>query len=84
MPRHYVYILNCGNTHLYTGYTVDLQRRISEHIRGIGSKFTRSHLPVELVYSESYSSKSKALRRELEIKCLSRAKKLRLISSRDA
>ncbi|MGH2639685.1 MAG: GIY-YIG nuclease family protein, partial [Rhabdochlamydiaceae bacterium] len=59
MTRHYVYILNCGNTHLYTGYTVDLQRRLYQHSKGIGSKFTRSHLPVELVYTESHASRSK-------------------------
>ncbi len=78
---HFVYILDCGGRYLYTGYTVDLARRIYEHSRGAGSKFTRSHLPVSLVYSESLESRSEALKREISIKRLTRAKKLTLIKS---
>ena len=78
--RHFVYVLNCANKYLYTGYTVDLPRRLLQHRRGIGSKFTRSHLPVELVYSEAFRSRSLALKREFAIKKLPRAKKLLLIA----
>ncbi|MFI5422264.1 MAG: GIY-YIG nuclease family protein [Nitrososphaerales archaeon] len=79
--KHFVYILNCGGGYLYTGYTIDLARRIYEHSRGVGSKFTRSHLPVSLVYSEVLESRSQALRREISIKRLPRLKKLSLIKS---
>ncbi|MHB1867642.1 MAG: GIY-YIG nuclease family protein [Nitrososphaerales archaeon] len=80
--RHHVYILSCRNDYLYTGYTISLRRRLSQHKKGIGSKFTRSHLPVRLVYSESYSSRSEALKREIAIKRLPRSKKVLLISNR--
>jgi len=75
-------MLNCSGGFLYTGYTVDLQRRMVEHRRGIGSKFTRSHLPVELVYWETLPTRSLALRREFGIKKLSRSDKLHLIANK--
>ncbi|MDG6906165.1 MAG: GIY-YIG nuclease family protein [Nitrososphaerota archaeon] len=77
---HHVYVLRCRGDYLYTGYTIDLEKRLLQHNRGLGSKFTRSHLPVALVYSETFSSRSLALKRELEIKRLPRKKKLTLIS----
>lgn len=77
---HYVYILRCKDGSLYTGYTTDLSRRVWEHnYSSKSAKYTRSRRPVVLVYSESYSSKSEALRREYAIKQLSRADKLKLI-----
>ena len=79
MKRHHVYILSCRDGYLYTGYTTNLRRRFSQHKAGKGSKFTRSHLPVKLVYHESYKSMSEALRREIAIKRLSRAAKIGLI-----
>ncbi|MFI5420552.1 MAG: GIY-YIG nuclease family protein [Nitrososphaerales archaeon] len=79
--RHFVYILNCGGGYLYTGYTIDLARRIYEHSQGAGGKFTRSHLPVSLVYSEVLETRSQALKREISIKRLPRLKKLNLIKS---
>ncbi|MGA2874050.1 MAG: GIY-YIG nuclease family protein [Nitrososphaerales archaeon] len=79
MPRwHHVYILSCRGDYLYTGYTIDVTRRLAQHNKGVGSRFTRSHLPVKLVYSESYPSRSAALKRELQIKRLSRKRKLLL------
>ena len=75
----YVYILRCGDGSLYTGITLDLQRRLRAHSSGRGARYTRSHLPVELVYYETASDRSAALRREAAIKKLSRQEKLRMI-----
>lgn len=77
----YVYILRCADDTLYTGYTDDPERRLRVHNAGKGAKYTRSRLPVELVYRETLENKSAALRRELEIKGLTREKKLALIAA---
>ena len=76
---NYVYILRCGDGTLYTGCTNDLPRRLQAHQSGRGAKYTRSRLPVELVYQEACADKSAALRREYEIKQLTRVQKLKLI-----
>ncbi|MBQ9330912.1 MAG: GIY-YIG nuclease family protein [Oscillibacter sp.] len=76
----YVYILRCGDGSLYTGCTDDVARRLAAHQRGRGAKYTRSHLPVELVYREAVEDRSAALRREAAIKRLSRQEKLSLIA----
>ena len=77
----YVYMLRCGNGSLYTGYTDDVERRLAVHQSGKGGKYTRSHLPVELVYREELPDKSAALRREAAIKRLARQEKIALIES---
>ena len=74
-----VYILQCGDGSLYTGISTDVARRLEEHRSGKGAKYTRSRGPLELVYEENCPDKSAALRRELEIKALPRAEKLKLI-----
>ena len=74
-----VYILRCGDGSLYTGISTDVQRRLAEHRSGKGAKYTRSRGPLELVYQEECPDKSAALKRELEIKALPRAEKLKLI-----
>ena len=74
-----VYILRCGDGTLYTGITNDLDRRLRTHSAGRGAKYTRARLPVELVYREPSPDKSSALRRELEIKAMTREDKLKLI-----
>lgn len=76
----YVYMLRCADGTLYTGYTDDPERRARVHNAGKGAKYTRSRLPVELVYREVFGDKSAALRREWEIKRLTRAQKLALIA----
>ncbi|WP_224270431.1 GIY-YIG nuclease family protein [Haloprofundus salinisoli] len=76
---HYVYVVECADGSYYTGYTTDVQRRVAEHDAGDGAKYTRGRTPVELVHSESYPSKSAAMRREYEIKQLSRRQKERLV-----
>ena len=74
-----LYILRCGDGSLYTGISTDVARRLEEHRSGKGAKYTRSRGPLELVYVEDCEDKSAALRRELEIKSLSRVEKLKLI-----
>lgn len=76
---NWVYILRCADDTLYCGWTNDLEHRLKTHNSGKGAKYTRSRLPVELVYSECADSPSAALRRECEIKKLSRREKLELI-----
>ena len=78
----FVYMLRCGDGSLYIGWTNDLARRLKAHSSGKGSRYTRSHLPVELIYTEEYNSKEEAMAREFALKQLSRAEKLRLIEER--
>jgi putative endonuclease len=78
-PWH-VYIVRCADASLYTGIAKDLTARVSEHNAGGGAKYTRSRLPVELVYNEEACDRSAALRREAAIKRLSTEKKRELIT----
>ena len=75
-----VYVLRCRTGELYTGCTTDLERRVREHRSGSGGKFTRSRLPVTVVYKEESKNRSEALRREYAIKKMSRKEKLVLVS----
>ena len=75
---HYVYVLNCAKGELYTGYTVDPKKRIKLHNLGIASKFTRSRLPVSMIHLEKFRTKSRALKREIQIKKMKRRDKQRL------
>ncbi len=77
----YVYILKCKDSTYYTGYTVDIDRRLAEHQQGLASKYTRGRTPVELVYLESLPTKSEAMQREHQIKRLTRTEKQRLIEN---
>ena len=74
-----LYILRCRDGSLYTGITTDLEKRIAAHNSGKGAKYTRGRGPLELVYSEDCAEHSAALRREMEIKSLTREEKLKLI-----
>lgn len=78
-----VYLLRCGDGSLYTGCTNDLARRLRAHQSGRGAKYTRSRLPVELVYREAAEDRSAALRREAAIKAMIRAEKLALIAGEE-
>lgn len=80
--RYCVYILKCADKTLYTGYTNNLSRRLKRHNGELagGAKYTRGRGPVKLVYTETFKSLSKALKREAEIKRFTRGKKLALIS----
>lgn len=76
---HYVYIVMCSDNTLYTGYTVDVDKRMIAHNNGTGAKYTRARLPVELKYVEMFDSKSDAMKREYEIKQLTRNEKFKLM-----
>ena len=76
-----VYIVKCSDKTFYTGITNDIKLRLKTHNSGKGAKYTKNRLPVILVYLETVDDKSTALRREMEIKKLSRSQKINLINS---
>lgn len=76
---HYIYILECSDKTYYTGYTTNIDRRFKQHAEGKASKYTRGRLPVKLVYSEKLKNRSIGLKREYEIKSLTRKQKEILI-----
>ena len=75
----YLYILRCGDGTLYTGITNDVEKRLAAHRAGKGAKYTRGRGPLELVYQEQLPDHSAALKREHEVKALSRQEKENLI-----
>lgn len=77
---NYVYIVECSDGTFYTGWTNNLEKRISMHSQGCGAKYTRGRGPVKLIYYEKFQDKKEAMRREYEIKRLTRKEKLVLIS----
>ena len=81
MTYGYVYILRCKDDSLYTGWCIDLEKRLALHNSGKGAKYTRSKRPCKLVYYEEISNKSEALKRETAIKKLTKAKKEDLVRS---
>jgi putative endonuclease len=76
--KWYLYMIECKDNKLYTGITNDLDRRIKQHNRGRGCRFTKFRKPVKLIYKKVYSSKNEALKREAEIKGWRRDRKLGL------
>lgn len=75
----YVYIVECADRTLYTGWTTDIERRLKAHNAGRGARYTRERRPVRLVYTEEVPNRRAALKRELKIKRMRRAQKLKLI-----
>lgn len=82
MEMFYVYILKCSDGTLYCGYTNNPEKRFEKHSCGKGAKYTRARLPLELVYTEECETKSEAMKREYEIKKMSREYKIRLIEEK--
>jgi len=78
---HYVYIVECKDGTLYTGYTINLEKRIIAHNKRRGAKYTRGRTPVVLIYYEQFDLKHTAMKREAEIKKLSKLKKYDLIKN---
>ena len=76
---YYVYILVCSDGSYYTGSTNNIQERFKNHIEGMGAKYTKSHKPEKIIYQEKFFTKSKALKREAELKKWTKAKKRALI-----
>ena len=81
MKKWHVYIVKCRDDKLYTGISNDVERRVAEHSKGRGCRFTKYRYPVKLVYQENCITKSVARKRELQIQGFTRSKKLNLISS---
>ena len=75
----YVYIVECADGTLYTGWTINVEQRVKVHNAGRGARYTRLHGPVKLVYVEELPDRVAALKREWEIKRWPRDKKLKLI-----
>lgn len=76
----YTYMVECGDGSLYTGWTNHLEERMKSHNQGKGAKYTKSRLPVRLVYYETFSTKKEAMQREYAIKQLTRKDKLKLVA----
>lgn len=80
---NFVYMVCCADGSLYTGWTNDLERRVRMHNAGKGAKYTKSRLPVKLVYHEKYEDRIQAMKREAAIKKLTRRDKLKLIEEHE-
>lgn len=78
--KYYTYILRCADDTLYTGWTNNLDKRVKNHNKGRGAKYTRGRLPAVCIYYEVFARKQEAIRRERAIKHLTRSEKFRLIT----
>lgn len=81
MQQAWVYMLRCADGSLYTGWTIDLQRRLARHHSGRASRYTASRRPLELVFSTPMPDRKAAMREEAAIKRLNRAGKLALLAA---
>ena len=80
----FCYLLECSDGSYYCGWTMDLEKRVQAHSSGKGARYTRSRLPIKLVFSEEFDDRSSAMRRECEIKGKNhREKKALVVSSKD-
>jgi putative endonuclease len=77
--KTYCYLLECADGSFYCGWTVDPQKRLMKHQSGKGGRYTRSRLPVRLVFFEVFQDRGQAMRREREIKKMTRAQKKTLV-----
>jgi putative endonuclease len=75
----YCYILKCVDGTFYTGWTTDPERRVKQHNKGVGAKYTSTRRPVKLVYLEEQPSRTEAMKRELAIKRMKRSQKIKLV-----
>jgi putative endonuclease len=81
LELHYVYIVQCANNCLYTGYTIDVEQRIADHNAGKGGRYTRAHRPVKLLAWWKFRTKREALQTEYALKQLSRKQKLAIVAN---
>ena len=81
MSQWHVYIVRCADQSFYTGIAKDVEQRVDKHNAGTGAKYTRSRLPVELVYREAVGERGDALKREIAIKRLDASDKRRLVDA---
>lgn len=77
----FVYMIECVNSSLYTGIAKNVEKRFQMHTKGKGAKYTKIHKPIRIVYTEKMANHSEALKREREIKKLSKKQKLLLCSN---
>jgi putative endonuclease len=77
----YCYIVKCADGTFYTGWTTDPERRVTQHNKGIGAKYTSVRRPVKLVYLETHPNRTEAMKRELAIKKMKRAQKSKLVET---
>jgi putative endonuclease len=77
---YFVYLLECRGGSIYTGIATDVKRRFEEHAGGTGARYTRSHPPRRILYTEEYVDRSSAQKREATIKSWDRKQKLTLVS----
>jgi putative endonuclease len=81
--KHYFYVLECQDASLYAGYTNNLERRVKMHNQGKGAKYTRGRTPVELVYYETFETKTEAMQAEYRFKQLPRKEKLKWMTKEE-
>jgi len=79
---YYVYVILCEDGSFYTGYTKNVNSRLRLHMNGKGARYTRMHKPKKLAYTEEYSSRTEAMRRERRVKTMGHERKLKLIESK--
>lgn len=79
-----LYIILCSDDTLYTGITIDVERRLQQHAGGVGAKYFRGRRPLRMIYIEGGHTHSSAARREVEVKRLSRAGKMALIAAAES
>ncbi|MFH0776350.1 MAG: GIY-YIG nuclease family protein [Patescibacteria group bacterium] len=80
---HFFYLARCRDDSLYSGYSQDLEKREKAHNSGKGAKYTAGRRPVKIIYFEKFDSKSAALKREIAVKKMSRAEKLKLVGAKN-
>ena len=78
---YFIYILKCLDGSFYTGSTNNIEKRFKNHLAGKGGKYTRSHKPLKVIYKEKFKNKSDALKREAEIKKLTKPEKIKLVNT---
>lgn len=83
IKNNYTYILECSDGTLYCGWTNDLGKRLTAHNSGKGAKYTKSRLPVKLVYYETFATPNEAMSREYSIKKMTRSEKIKLIKEKE-
>jgi putative endonuclease len=80
--KHFFYIARCCDNSLYSGYTVNLEKREAQHNLGKGAKYTAARKPVKIIYSEEFESKSEAMQREAEVKQWKKSEKEKLLQKK--
>jgi len=80
VTNYYAYLARCSDDSLYAGYTNNIQNREAKHNEGKGARYTRARLPIQIVYFEEFINRSEAMKRECELKKLSKVQKEDLVS----